>query len=119
MLLLLLQNLERPLREVSVICFSVAVFGLLLVTFQVFKKFGVGKYDPTNEEFDPNKHNAVFQVPDPKKAPGMVAVCLKVSVGNFFSGILVFYLLFQSLCTWSLWNTANPECTSDVTFHRS
>ncbi|XP_015163088.1 grpE protein homolog, mitochondrial-like isoform X1 [Solanum tuberosum] len=44
---------------------------------EVFKKFGVGKYDPTNEEFDPNKHNAVFQVPDPKKAPGMVAVCLK------------------------------------------
>ncbi|XP_059277307.1 grpE protein homolog 2, mitochondrial-like isoform X1 [Lycium ferocissimum] len=44
---------------------------------EVFKKFGVGKYDPTNEEFDPNKHNAVFQVPDPKKAAGMVAVCLK------------------------------------------
>ncbi|OIT34727.1 PREDICTED: uncharacterized protein LOC109244310 isoform X1 [Nicotiana attenuata] len=44
---------------------------------EVFKKFGVGKYDPTNEQFDPNKHNAIFQVPDPKKAPGMVAVCLK------------------------------------------
>ncbi|XP_027769495.1 grpE protein homolog 2, mitochondrial-like isoform X2 [Solanum pennellii] len=44
---------------------------------EVFKKFGVGKYDPTNEEFDPNKHNAVFQVPDPKRNPGMVAVCLK------------------------------------------
>ncbi|XP_075097578.1 protein GrpE-like isoform X1 [Nicotiana tabacum] len=44
---------------------------------EVFKKFGVGKYDPTNEQFDPNKHNAIFQVPDPKKAPGVVAVCLK------------------------------------------
>lgn len=60
--------------------FSVASFGLQhFVTFQVFKKFGVGKYDPTNEQFDPNKHNAIFQVPDPKKAPGVVAVCLKVS----------------------------------------
>ncbi|CAN4103980.1 unnamed protein product [Withania somnifera] len=44
---------------------------------EVFKKFGVEKFDPTNEEFDPNKHNAVFQVPDPEKAPGVIAVCLK------------------------------------------
>lgn len=44
---------------------------------EVFKKFGVEKIDPTNEEFDPNKHNAVFQVPDPEKAPGVIAVCLK------------------------------------------
>uniref|UniRef100_A0A3Q7ID68 Uncharacterized protein n=1 Tax=Solanum lycopersicum TaxID=4081 RepID=A0A3Q7ID68_SOLLC len=35
------------------------------------------KYDPTNEEFNPNKNNAVFQVPDPKKSPGMVVVWLK------------------------------------------
>ncbi|KAJ0442314.1 putative GrpE nucleotide exchange factor [Helianthus annuus] len=28
---------------------------------EVFKKFGVEKYDPTNKEFDPNRHNAVFQ----------------------------------------------------------
>ncbi|XP_019153141.1 PREDICTED: uncharacterized protein LOC109149677 isoform X2 [Ipomoea nil] len=44
---------------------------------EVFKKFGVTKYDPINEEFDPNKHNAVFQVPDPSKPPGTVAVVLK------------------------------------------
>ncbi|CAN4102674.1 unnamed protein product [Withania somnifera] len=44
---------------------------------EVFKKFGVQKFDPTNEEFDPNKHNAVFQVPDPEKAPGVITVCLK------------------------------------------
>ncbi|KAJ8542876.1 hypothetical protein K7X08_005399 [Anisodus acutangulus] len=44
---------------------------------EVFKKFGVEKFDPTNEEFDPNKHNAVFQVPDPEKASGVIAVCLK------------------------------------------
>ncbi|KVH99176.1 GrpE nucleotide exchange factor [Cynara cardunculus var. scolymus] len=44
---------------------------------QVFKKFGVEKYDPTNEEFDPDRHNAVFQVPDPTKSPDTVAVVLK------------------------------------------
>ncbi|KAJ9568079.1 hypothetical protein OSB04_004045 [Centaurea solstitialis] len=44
---------------------------------EVFKKFGVEKYDPTNEEFDPNRHNAVFQVPDPTKSPDTVAVVLK------------------------------------------
>ncbi|KAM0031469.1 putative GrpE nucleotide exchange factor [Helianthus debilis subsp. tardiflorus] len=43
----------------------------------VFKKFGVEKYDPTNEEFDPNRHNAVFQVPDNTKAPDTVAIVLK------------------------------------------
>lgn len=44
---------------------------------EVFKKFGVEKYDPTNEQFDPNRHNAVFQVPDPTKPPDTVAVVLK------------------------------------------
>ncbi|XP_058209775.1 grpE protein homolog 2, mitochondrial-like isoform X2 [Rhododendron vialii] len=44
---------------------------------EVFRKFGVVKYDPTNEQFDPNRHNAVFQLPDPSKPPGTVAVVLK------------------------------------------
>ncbi|KAH6764400.1 Co-chaperone GrpE family protein [Perilla frutescens var. hirtella] len=44
---------------------------------EVFKKFGLEKYDPTNEEFDPNRHNAVFQVPDASKPAGHVAVVLK------------------------------------------
>ncbi|XP_071736587.1 grpE protein homolog 2, mitochondrial-like [Rutidosis leptorrhynchoides] len=44
---------------------------------EVFKKYGVEKYDPMNEEFDPNRHNAVFQVPDPTKTPDTVAVVLK------------------------------------------
>lgn len=43
----------------------------------VFKKFGVEKFDPTNEQFDPNRHNAAFQVPDPSKPSGTVAVVLK------------------------------------------
>ncbi|GAB2277753.1 hypothetical protein Dimus_012456 [Dionaea muscipula] len=44
---------------------------------EVFKKFGVEKYDPIDEQFDPNRHNAVFQVPDNSKDPGIVAVVLK------------------------------------------
>ncbi|KAK3020023.1 hypothetical protein RJ639_004983 [Escallonia herrerae] len=44
---------------------------------EVFKKGGVEKYDPTDEEFDPNRHNAAFQVPDSSKPPNMVAVVLK------------------------------------------
>ncbi|CAA3011988.1 Molecular chaperone of the family [Olea europaea subsp. europaea] len=44
---------------------------------EVFKKFGVEKYDVMNEEFDPNRHNAVFQVPDASKPANHVAVVLK------------------------------------------
>ncbi|KAK3032443.1 hypothetical protein RJ639_037256 [Escallonia herrerae] len=42
-----------------------------------YQKFGVEKYDPTDEQFDPNTHNAVIQVPDPSKPPDTVAVVLK------------------------------------------
>lgn len=45
---------------------------------QVLKKFGVEKFDPTNEPFDPHRHNAVFQIPDSSKPPGTVAAVLKV-----------------------------------------
>lgn len=54
---------------------------------QVLKKFGVKKFDPTNEPFDPHMHNAIFQIPDASKAPGTVGVVLKV-----------FYILVCSLC---------------------
>ncbi|GMJ15985.1 mitochondrial GrpE 1 [Hibiscus trionum] len=44
---------------------------------EVFRKFGVEKFDPTNEPFDPHRHNAVFQVPDNSKPAGTVAHVLK------------------------------------------
>ncbi|XWS11266.1 hypothetical protein CRYUN_Cryun38cG0069300 [Craigia yunnanensis] len=44
---------------------------------EVFRKFGVEKFDPTNEPFDPHRHNAAFQVPDNSKPPGTVAHVLK------------------------------------------
>ncbi|KAI9120003.1 hypothetical protein K1719_008972 [Acacia pycnantha] len=34
---------------------------------ELLKKFGVEKFDPTNEPFDPHKHYAVFQIPDGSK----------------------------------------------------
>ena len=52
--------------------------------FQVFRKFGVEKFDPTNEPFDPHMHNAVFQVADNSKPPGTVAHVLKVLFSNPF-----------------------------------
>ncbi|TKY46954.1 GrpE protein [Spatholobus suberectus] len=45
---------------------------------EVLKKFGVEKFDPTNEPFDPHRHNAIFQIPNASKAPGTVGVVLKV-----------------------------------------
>ncbi|XP_011097833.1 uncharacterized protein LOC105176660 isoform X1 [Sesamum indicum] len=44
---------------------------------EVFRKFGLEKYNPVDEEFDPNRHNAVFQVPDASKPADRVAVVLK------------------------------------------
>ncbi|KAG2678145.1 hypothetical protein I3760_12G130300 [Carya illinoinensis] len=44
---------------------------------EVFKKYGVEKFDPMDEPFDPHRHNAVFQLPDGSKPPGTVAAVLK------------------------------------------
>nr|KYP73447.1 Protein grpE [Cajanus cajan] len=44
---------------------------------EVLKKYGVEKFDPTNEPFDPHRHNAVFQIPDGSKPPGTIAAVLK------------------------------------------
>ncbi|RDX91830.1 grpE, partial [Mucuna pruriens] len=44
---------------------------------EVLKKYGVEKFDPTNEPFDPHRHNAIFQIPDGSKPPGTVATVLK------------------------------------------
>ncbi|XP_077217174.1 grpE protein homolog 1, mitochondrial-like [Tasmannia lanceolata] len=44
---------------------------------EVFRKFGVEKFDPINEHFDPHRHLAVFQVPDTSKPSNTVAAVLK------------------------------------------
>lgn len=53
-------------------------FILFYLCYQVFIDFGVKKFDPTNEPFDPHRHNAVFQLRDGSKDPDTVAVVLKV-----------------------------------------
>lgn len=45
---------------------------------QVFKKHGLEKYQSLGEAFDPNRHSAVFEVQDAAKAPGTIAMELKV-----------------------------------------
>uniref|UniRef100_A0ACD5UKT1 Uncharacterized protein n=1 Tax=Avena sativa TaxID=4498 RepID=A0ACD5UKT1_AVESA len=45
---------------------------------EVFKKFGVEKFDPLNEQFDPERHYAIFQIPDTSKPSGTVAAVAKV-----------------------------------------
>uniref|UniRef100_A0ACD5YZT4 Uncharacterized protein n=1 Tax=Avena sativa TaxID=4498 RepID=A0ACD5YZT4_AVESA len=45
---------------------------------EVFKKFGVEKFDPLNEQFDPERHYAIFQMPDTSKPSGTVAAVVKV-----------------------------------------
>ncbi|KAF8092345.1 hypothetical protein N665_0416s0001 [Sinapis alba] len=50
---------------------------------EVFKKSGLVKEDPVNEPFDPNRHNAVFQVPDASKPEGTIAHVLKSGYSLF------------------------------------
>ena len=45
---------------------------------QVFKRHGLESIDPKDEKFDPNKHEALFQVPMPDKEPNTVIDVQKV-----------------------------------------
>ena len=53
----------------------------------VFAKHGLIKVDPVGEAFDPNYHQAVFEVPNSGQAPGTVAQVLQV--GFVLNGRLV------------------------------
>jgi molecular chaperone GrpE len=39
---------------------------------KTLEKHGVVQFDPLGEKFDPNRHEALFQVPMPGKEPGTV-----------------------------------------------
>lgn len=39
---------------------------------KTLKKHGIEKLDPIGEQFDPNKHEATFELPQPDKEPGSV-----------------------------------------------
>ena len=42
------------------------------VFFGTLRKHGIERIDPMGEEFDPNKHEATFQAPQPGKKPGTI-----------------------------------------------
>jgi molecular chaperone GrpE len=46
----------------------------------VFKQNGVEQFNPVGQKFDPNMHNALFEVPDGSKEAGTVAVVTKVNM---------------------------------------
>ena len=48
---------------------------------KVLKRHGVVAFDPTGEQFDPNKHEALFQAPVPGKEPGSVLECQEIGCG--------------------------------------
>lgn len=43
------------------------------ILHDLLRKQGIERYDPSGEAFDPNKHAAMFQVPDASVEPGTVA----------------------------------------------
>lgn len=47
------------------------------ILMKILEKEGVQRYDPTGQKFDPNLHEALFEVPDQEKEPGTVAVVIK------------------------------------------
>ena len=40
---------------------------------KTFEQHGLQRVDPLGEKFDPNLHNALFEVPDPAQEPGTIA----------------------------------------------
>lgn len=47
------------------------------ILMKILEKEGVTRYDPMGQPFDPNLHNALFEVPDATKEPRTVAVVIK------------------------------------------
>ncbi|KAF8746083.1 hypothetical protein AX14_000146 [Amanita brunnescens Koide BX004] len=45
---------------------------------QTLFKYHVKPFDPTGEKFDPNRHEAMYQIPVPGKEPGTVLDCQKI-----------------------------------------
>ncbi|GAA5919375.1 hypothetical protein JCM1841_005977 [Sporobolomyces salmonicolor] len=45
---------------------------------KVLARHGVVPFDPTGEQFDPNKHEALYQAPVPGKEPGSVLECQEI-----------------------------------------
>eukprot|EP01111_Echinosteliopsis_oligospora_P010347 TRINITY_DN3200_c0_g1_i3.p1 TRINITY_DN3200_c0_g1~~TRINITY_DN3200_c0_g1_i3.p1 ORF type:complete len:109 (-),score=35.70 TRINITY_DN3200_c0_g1_i3:75-401(-) len=44
---------------------------------RIFEKFEIKRFTPLGEKFDPNKHQAVAEVPDPSKEAGTISYVMK------------------------------------------
>lgn len=51
---------------------------------KVLERHGVVAFDPVGEQFDPNKHEALYQAPVPGKEPGSVLECQEIGCASLF-----------------------------------
>merc|ERR1719367_1734196 len=76
-----IQSFSKDLLEVADVldkAVSMGTEGQTAQLSQVFKRHGLVKIDPETEaKFDPNLHEALFQVPAPDKDPNLVMVVQK------------------------------------------
>ena len=71
-----LQALDAELREKADAGVKAMLDGVELTQrelHKVLEKHGVKKFEPMGEKFDPNLHQAMFEVPDPSLTAGTVA----------------------------------------------
>ena len=70
-----LDALDAELREKADSSVKALLDGVELTErelMKVLEKHGVKKIEPLGEKFDPNKHQAMYEVPDPSAQPGSV-----------------------------------------------
>jgi molecular chaperone GrpE len=70
-----LDALDAELREKADAGVKALLDGVELTErelIKVLEKHGVRKIEPLGEKFDPNKHQAMYEVPDPSAQPGSV-----------------------------------------------
>ena len=52
----------------------------LELSVQALRENGVEKFRPEGDKFDPNLHEALFELPDPKQEPGTVGAVTKARI---------------------------------------
>jgi molecular chaperone GrpE len=70
-----LNALDTELREKADASIKALLDGVELTErelMKVLEKHGVRRIEPLGEKFDPNKHQAMYEVPEPSAAPGSV-----------------------------------------------
>ncbi len=68
--------LDQELREKADAPTKALLDGVELTArelLKVLEKHGVKKFEPLGEKFDPNLHQAMFEMPDPSRPAGTVA----------------------------------------------